>query len=202
MKQKTHKNSKYSYVIDKKQKHLGGNIHGGDPNCWTPKLWNWLNKKFEIKTVLDVGCGEGHTLKYFKSLGCIVIGVDGLRENVDNSIVDGITCLDLTKQSFSISTVDLVWCCEVVEHIEERYIGYLLKALVNGRIIAMTHAEPGQEGYHHVNCKPAKYWIELMDMMGYDILIDETNIGRSKAGKKATGRTTFFSQTGLIFKRR
>ncbi len=40
--------------------HVGGFIIEKDPATYTPHLWEYLCKKFNIKTVLDVGCGMGH----------------------------------------------------------------------------------------------------------------------------------------------
>ena len=31
----------------------------------------------------------------------------------------------------------------------------------------MTHAVPGQDGYHHVNCQLSNYWIEKVEKLGY-----------------------------------
>ena len=107
MQRKTHPGSNYSYVIDNTKPHLGGNIHGGDPNCWTPQLWDWLIERFDVKTMLDVGCGEGHTIKYFISKKCIGLGIEGLQENIDNAVLDEIVLHDITKASFEIG-VDLV----------------------------------------------------------------------------------------------
>lgn len=70
--------------------------------------------------------------------------------------------------------VDLVWCQEVVEHIEETYVSNLIESLACGRTIVMTHAAPGQPGHHHVNCQPPEYWIEKVTARGYDYFEDDT----------------------------
>ena len=31
----------------------------------------------------------------------------------------------------------------------------------------MTYAEPGQPGYHHVNCQPQQYWVNKVEALGY-----------------------------------
>ena len=66
---------------------------------------------------------------------------------------------DLLTSSYYMP-VDLVWSCEVAEHITETKVDYYIKTLCNGKIIAMTHAFPNQVGHHHVNCQPSEYWIE------------------------------------------
>ena len=49
-------------------KHLGGNTIGGNAQTFYPELWFWMIQTLGIKTVLDVGCGEGHALREFKRL--------------------------------------------------------------------------------------------------------------------------------------
>src|SRR6188474_373147 len=61
--------------LDRKYPHLGGNIIGGDRNTFYPALWSWLVRRFDISTVLDVGCGEGHAMAEFSALGCEVHGI-------------------------------------------------------------------------------------------------------------------------------
>jgi hypothetical protein len=95
--------------------------------------------------------------------------------------------------------VDLVLCVEVVEHIEERFLSSLLQTLQNGRVIAMTHAIPGQIGHHHVNCQPSSYWIEKLDGVGYS-LSPENDIYRGIADAEPGYK--YFSDSGLVFLRR
>lgn len=66
---------------------LGGNIVGGDPCTFHPALWEYLIERFTIETILDVGCGEGHCVKFFLDAGLKATGFDGLASNVENSVV-------------------------------------------------------------------------------------------------------------------
>jgi len=193
--------SPYKYVIDEQNPHLGGNIVDGDPCCVTPKLWDWLIKEFNVKSVLDVGCGEGQSLDYFVSRGCVGIGIEGLKENLNKS-KNNIILQDLTAGPVIISNIDLVWCCELVEHIPEWFVPNLVKTLTNGRIIAMTHADIGQAGHHHVNCKPSSYWIKIMLDFGYDYLEDKTQLARGMADTLVCEFISHFRRSGLIFKSR
>jgi len=106
---------------------------------------------------------------------------------------------DLRNGPF-ITSVDLVLCCEVVEHIEEAYLDNVLRTLANGRVIAMTHAFPGQEGYHHVNCQSPDYWIEKLRLHGYEFLPEITEEGNNAI--KDSGKWTYFMESGLIFERK
>jgi SAM-dependent methyltransferase len=186
-----------SIAMDPHDPALGGNIIGGDPQTFHPALWDYLINRFTIKSMLDIGCGEGHCLRYCAELGLKVKGFDGLSANVERAVAP-ITLHDLRSGPFHWRA-DLVHCCEVVEHIEERYAGNVLRTMANGRVIAMTHAVPGQAGYHHVNCQPSDYWIQKVEAMGYLYRPRETEEG--KAAITASGRWTYFLSSGLIFER-
>ena len=64
--------------------HVGGFIIEKDPATYTPHLWEYLCKKFNIKTVLDVGCGMGHAIEEFNKHCDEVVGVDGSKYVVEN----------------------------------------------------------------------------------------------------------------------
>jgi hypothetical protein len=63
----------------------------------------------------------------------------------------------------------------------------------------MTHAVPGQKGWHHVNCQPSEYWIDHLARRGYELLIDDTNIVQDLA-KKDGGK--HISRNGMVFRRK
>ena len=69
-------------VIDSDRPDLGGNIRHGDIHTWSPVLWRYLVERFGVGSVLDVGCGEGHAVKFFHRLGLFAHGIDGLLLNV------------------------------------------------------------------------------------------------------------------------
>lgn len=134
--------------------HLGGYIHGGDDATYYPGLWRWLIDERGVSSVLDVGCGEGHSLRYFRDRGVRARGIDGVPQD-DPDIVTH----DYTEKSMAFVTgYDLVWCCEVLEHVEEQYLRNLRTSLTAAPLALVTHAEPGQAGFHHVNCQTAEYW--------------------------------------------
>jgi SAM-dependent methyltransferase len=177
---------------------LGGNVIGGDPDTYHPALWSYAVERFAITSMLDVGCGEGHCVQYFNALGVRASGFDGLRSNVERAVTP-IKWHDLRRGPF-IHPVDLVHCCELVEHIEERYLSNLLRTLANGRVIIMTHAVPGQTGYHHVNCQPSTYWMDKLEPLGYRFLERETEEGKARI--TGSGTWTYFLRSGLILERR
>ena len=66
--------------------HLGGFLRGGDPDTTFPEMWAWLVETWEVKTVIDIGCGDGNALRHFRDLGCQVLGIEGV-EQTDPDIV-------------------------------------------------------------------------------------------------------------------
>lgn len=182
-------------IIDTDFPHLGGNSVGIHKSTYCTKSWDFIIKKYNIKSVLDVGSGRGHAAKWFKENGLESIAIEGLKDNVKNAVYPSI-CIDLTKQSY-ITNVDLVNCIEVVEHIEEKYINNLLDTICCGKYIFMTHAVPGQDGHHHVNCQPKEYWIEYLESRGFvESIVDSTKI------KELAGNAHHISDTGIFLIRK
>lgn len=152
--------------------HLGGYIVGltdhGDPNSYAVEVWDWMYSN-DIRSVIDVGCGQGHSVKYFKELGMDVIGVEGGMYAIKSGVaIDNTILHDYTEGPLNFErSYDAVWCCEFVEHIEQQYIENFLKTFDHAKYIFMTHGLPGQDGYHHVNCQPPEYWIDILVKRGF-----------------------------------
>lgn len=184
------------FYVDSEQPHLGGYIVGGDPATYYPKLWDWFVKVYGIRSVVDVGCGEGHAIDYFATLGCRVLGIDGVEQNHPE-----ITCHDYTQAPMAIrDPYDLVWSCEFVEHIEEKYVPNFVQTFTRAPLVLMTHAEPGQPGHHHVNCQTADYWRGVMAAAGYLLDVSLTKWARSLAAMTGT-EINHFARSGLAFVR-
>jgi hypothetical protein len=142
---------------------------------------------------MDLGSGMGYASRYFHKKGCQVIAVEGLEENVINSVYPSVRC-DLT-QSPVWCRVDLVHCQEVVEHIEESFLDNVLLSLACGKVIVMTHAVPGQVGYHHVNLQPMEYWVSHLKSYGCEVLEEDTRRVRSLA---KADTAIYLASSGLV----
>ena len=157
--------------------HLGGFLVGKDPATYIPTLWRYICDEFEVKSVLDVGCGMGHAIKEFNKYCEKVTGVDGSDYVMQNSEVkEQIIFHDFSKGPLkNISKYDLCWSCEFVEHVEEEYRDNFLETFANAKYLAITYAGPGQPGHHHVNCQPQEYWIENLKRYGFEYDEDTTS---------------------------
>jgi SAM-dependent methyltransferase len=187
--------------------HLGGylardEVHPhGDPWTWTPDLWQFLLDTLKPKTLLDLGCGEGHSTKWFLDHGVQALGVDGCTVAKDNTVIapsDRFILLDLMTGTLPSQTckVDTVWCCEFLEHIEECYLDNVLDVFEGAKVVCLTHAFPGQQGHHHVNCQPSGYWIEKMRSIGFKL--DE----RLTLGSRVFAPLpAHWGRSGLIFRK-
>ena len=103
---------------------------------------------------------------------------------------------------------DLCWCCEFVEHVYEKYITNFINDFKKCKYLAMTFAEIGQGGHHHVNENTEEYWIFTLKNFGFDFLENDTKILREmsnldKQEKEKTPDAQFFishfTTRGLFF---
>lgn len=180
--------------------HLGGAFPDGDANTTMPDVWGYLLVKYDLRSVLDIGCGFGHTLKWFSAYGlCNVTGIDGWDEAIAGSLVPG----RVVKHDFTAGPApldlpfDLVWSAEFLEHVEEQYLPNMMSAFRLGRYACVTHGEPGQGGHHHVNCQTTEYWIAVFAEYGFIHLEEETRLLR----QTDRWRAPYGRRTLTMFKR-
>jgi SAM-dependent methyltransferase len=191
--------------------HLGGCSTGGDAGTYYPIMWKNLVYKYNISSVLDVGCGLGFALDYFKDLGCEIRGVEGSKQAYDLSLVkDKVVLHDYSKSSYRPEKIfDLCWSCEFVEHVEEKYLENFLETFKHAKYVAMTFAPKGQGGHHHVNEQPVEYWLEKLTNNKFTFLKEETeelrnicelDITAHKSRKDCPFFIPHFYHRGLFFK--
>ena len=180
-------------VVDWERPHLGGYLSGsiGDVGSYCAPVWAWLLKKYKVHSMIDVGCGEGHALRWFAARGCRVLGVEGIAQP-DKRIVEHDYTLGPYRPR---GRFDLAWCCEFVEHVEAQFLDNFMVTLAKAKIIAMTHALPWQGGHHHVNCQPEEYWLNVLGNWGYRINRPATRYART------LHPGSYFDWSGLIFMR-
>lgn len=174
----------------------GGAIKQGDNNTFMPDIWGYLLVKYDIKSVLDIGCGYGHALKWFSDVGrCNIKGVDGDPDCINNP-VEGLTGIisfhDFRGGPINLGVpFDLAWSSEFLEHVEAQYIPNFMPAFRSARYAVVTHGEPNQAGTNHVNCQDSKYWIGQFHNYGFEYNPVETHRFRRMDRWHATwGRRT------------
>lgn len=192
--------------------HLGGWALDGDGGTYYPSMWKHIVDNYQIKSVLDIGCGRGYSTKFFKSLGCVVKGIDGSIAAKEMTLLDEneFVSHDYTKGLSDIQeTFDLGWSCEFVEHVEERYMNNFLNDFSKCKYLAITFAEIGQTGHHHVNENTMEYWIEKIGNFGFTFLEEETQTlrGYSNLDKDERNKIpnvpffiSHFTERGLFFR--
>lgn len=177
--------------------HLGGTATNGDPSAWYPQLWDYLVKLTAAKRMLDVGCGVGFTQKYFHDIGVDTEGIDCEEMRPYHKLPDKLVAYDLTLgKIYFPRRYDIIWCCEVGEHIAEQFVDNLIHCLTEHckQVLAFCAALPGAGGYHHVNCKPTPYWIKKLSVGG--LTYDEASSAHCRS---LCPPDTYFYRSGLIF---
>lgn len=161
--------------------HLGGAYECGDGNTWMPDCWGYLIVKYDIRSMLDIGCGFGHAMKWFSDFLVGARGIEGWDEAVEKNLMRGL----VIKHDFTTGPVvldreyDLAWSAEFLEHVEEKFIPNYMAAFQRCKRAVITHGEPGQHGHHHVNCQPDNYWVDVFAKWGFLHDTVETAVLRS-----------------------
>ena len=129
---------------------------------------------FGFQSLMDVGCGRGHYIKWAVDHGINAEGTDGgiwpFKKPV---LTDRIVWSDLRTKDLNVFPTrpgywDLALCIEVAEHIEPEYADNLIDLLTNlSNTIVFTAAPPGQGGLQHVNEQPQSYWINKFQRRGF-----------------------------------
>ncbi len=143
----------------------------GDWNVDIRQFCEVIFKEFKPNSVADVGCGPGVYLQVMRDWGAeCIFGLEGTDNALNQAVVSVIQKHDLRYPYYAEEKFDLVLCLEVAEHIHTKYADTLVQTVFNlsrpvGTII-FTAAVPGQGGFHHINLKPRKYWIEKFEAFG------------------------------------
>jgi SAM-dependent methyltransferase len=173
--------------------HLGG--HEGKTQ-FDEGGFDYLSRRFDVKSFLDVGCGPAGMVYYAMSRGMRALGIDGDPTLARNAKL--IVEHDYASGPIDVGEFDLGWAVEFVEHVDECHVPNFMATLARCKVVFITAAVPGQPGHHHVNCQWGDYWIARFADSGFDYDIDAT-LGVRAA---STMRSRFTEQTGLVFTRR
>lgn len=188
--------------------HLGG----GERRCHNDLgALKWAMEKWNIKSLLDIGCGKGCVVMDGIKNGLTCLGVDGDPGDLHESewkftrpkempflLHDYTVGPAPIEQEF-----DLCWSVEFLEHVEEKYIPNYIESFKMCKYVIATHAPPkpstvngkSATNHHHVNEQYADYWIDVFEHYGFnydEVLTRDLRL-------KSTMKKDFIRNNGLVF---
>lgn len=146
-----------------------------------------LERYFELygksASMIDIGCGDGHLVKYaaetcHQNTSHHSVRHGGMRYGGADICVTELDCpkygllpVDLTMKWPFDSDYALTLCLEVAEHLPETVADTLCDTLATvtaskGRLL-FSAATPGQGGAGHINEQQYSYWIMKLDKVGF-----------------------------------
>ena len=187
--------------MDKLPEHLGG----GERRCHNDVgTLQWAMKLWDIKSMVDIGCGRACVVQDAVDHGLDALGIDGdpgdLHGEYNFTRPDVPFLLhDFTEGPAPVDReFDLAWTVEFLEHVDEKYMDNYMDTIKKCKYVICTFARPGDGGHHHVNEQEPQYWIDKFDSYGFVF-----NRSYTKELRKAsTMIKRFIRENGLVFIRR
>lgn len=174
--------------------HLGGHLNVTHIDI---KNLIYLKEKYEVKKMIDIGCGPGGMINEALKLGIDCIGIDGDPKLIQDTII----IHDFTLGKIKIrDAFDLAWSCEFVEHVEESFQENYMDAFSLAKHVVITFAPPGRKGHHHVNCRDEEYWINIFENYNFKYCPTETEFIRKNSSMNLDRpKKQFIQKNGLFF---
>jgi 2-polyprenyl-3-methyl-5-hydroxy-6-metoxy-1,4-benzoquinol methylase len=163
---------------------------------------NILMNHFNPKSVIDMGCGRGVYLKFFKDKGVEVYGTDGSKYAGTKLRIakKEFAVVDLRKDYNPIKRYDLCLCIAVGEHTPESTSKILVNTLTKcSDTIIFVSADKGCGGSDHINEQSKEYWLQLFDENDY--YCDETETETLKKEMNEAEVIDYIPKYLLIIKR-
>ena len=132
-----------------------------------------LQEHIHVRSVLDVGCGQGAWLSAWRDLGVEnLLGLDGDYVDRGKLLVteSEFKATDLTNGFRLGQRFELVQSLEVAEHLPMSCAAGFIDSLVAHSDLCLFSAAPkGQGGDNHVNEQPYDYWRAHFARHGYQV---------------------------------
>ncbi len=156
---------------------------------YTPTFYQYINqgaiqsaegilpviaRHYNVKSVVDFGCGQGAWMCVWKQLGVgDILGLDGQYVIKDALLIspEEFKPCDLSQPIDLGRSFDLVQSLEVAEHLPEESADTFVDNLVrHGKVILFSAAVRGQGGENHLNEQPYEYWRDKFLKRGFVLL--------------------------------
>ena len=150
-----------------------------------------------VKTVIDIGCGNGKYTRNLIDAGIDCIGFDG--SPLTPEVTEGLCGVLDFSQVVDIGQFDLVLCLEIGEHIPVHYEQVFINNVCQAakKHICLSWALEGQAGRGHVNCRNNDYVINEIRKRGFTYKPEETQILRDSTG--LNDYIWWFKNTVMVF---
>jgi len=133
------------------------------------------------RSVLEVGCAYGYTVRHLLNFGIEAKGCDISKwcEGKALYVIPGLfTRCPAWDLKYADKSFDLIYCEGVLEHIPEKKIEKVFKEFerVGDRFylqISFPEHEGASEQYGHLTLKPPEWWIERMPMNSWLALTNQ-----------------------------
>jgi SAM-dependent methyltransferase len=168
-----------------------------------PAMAATIERMFNPKSVIDVGCGAGTLLAQLKQDGLEVKGLEYSDAGIVRCREKGVAVekFDLESEGTIQGIWDLTVSFEVAEHLPESLAENYTRVISQfSPVVMMSAATVGQGGLDHVNEQPHEYWIEKMQRRGFEYDRQSSHQVREEwAGK---GVAYWYVNNTMIFKRK
>ena len=145
-------------------------------------MWALLQKVLPLppgRRVLDVGCGQGLALEFFREAGHQAVGITIGDEDLAACRAKGYEVLEMDQSylDFPDASFDLVWCRHALEHSVAPYftLDGFRRVLAPGGVLYVEVPAPDTASQHQTN--PNHYsvlgrsmWLSLMHRVGFDVV--------------------------------
>jgi len=132
----------------------------------------------DAASVLEIGCAGGWFTMEFLRRGIDVQALEGSRSGNERALRRGVPPdrlmrHDVRKPLDLGRKFDIVVCTEVAEHVEPPFSSVLINNITShGDVVWFSFTAPAEHEahYHHCNEQPEKFWRNLFDFAGFDMI--------------------------------
>jgi cyclopropane fatty-acyl-phospholipid synthase-like methyltransferase len=128
---------------------------------------NWLLDQLAIlerlnpRTVVEIGCGNGHFLRAIAPCADNVIGIDWAESPELSNLPDNVEFLRLDVVSARIPSGDLICSADVLEHFAPRDVDLIVEKFVSAGRFQHHVIACYDDGHTHLSILPPAGWLAV-----------------------------------------